>query len=89
MNLEKNLALRVDPIVYKFLAKIPRKDSERILFELENLAKNPFTGDVQKMKGEDSVWRRRVGAYRFFYEISKTQKIVHVFKLERRTTATY
>jgi len=41
------------------------------------------------MKGEENVWRRRIGAYRIFYKIRVSEKIILVFKLERRTSKTY
>ena len=53
MNLNKNWVLQVDPVVFNALKKIPRKDAERILFIIENLPLNPFSGDIQKMKGEE------------------------------------
>ena len=36
---------------------------------VEKLPLNPYAGDIKKMEGEEYVWRRRVGAYRIFYEI--------------------
>jgi len=81
--------LRIDPVVFKNLRKIPRKDIERILFIIKNLPSNPFTGNIQKMKGEKNVWRRRIGSYRIFYEILPDSNIIHVFRVERRTSKTY
>ncbi len=89
MNLEKSWALQIDPTIYKFLNKIPRKDSERILFVLEKLTQDPFLGDIEKMSGEINIWRKRIGAYRLFYEIHKNRRIIYIFKLERRTSTTY
>ena len=89
MNSNKNWVLQVDPVVFKALKKIPRKDAERILFIIENLPLNPFSGDIQKMKGEEDVWRRRVGNYRIFYELLFKQRIIHLYQVERRTSKTY
>lgn len=55
---------------------------------VRDLPTNPFTGDVEKMEAE-RVWRRRVGAYRIFYEIISTQKVIYVFNIKRRTSSTY
>jgi len=41
------------------------------------------------MKGEENVWRRRVGAYRIFYELISKEKTINVFRVERRTSKTY
>lgn len=81
--------MRIDPAVFKYLEKIPRDNAERILFIIKNLATNPYSGDIQKMKGEENVWRRRVGAYRIFYEIFSQEKIIQLFLVERRTSKTY
>lgn len=89
MNLSINWVLQIDNIVYKFLEKIPRKDAERILIAVNNLSNDPFFGDIKKMKGEENSWRRRIGAYRIFYEIIPREKTVYVFRTERRTSKTY
>lgn len=89
MNSNKNWVLQVDDAVYKFLSKIPRKNATRILSVIEDLPSNPFSGDIQKMKGEENVWRRRVGAYRIRYELIPKEKIIYVFLTERRTSSTY
>lgn len=89
MNSSRIWALQVDPVVYKFLNTIPRKDAERILFAIERLPLDPFMGDVQKMSGEDNVWRKRTGSYRIRFEIIKSERVIHVFRAERRTSTTY
>jgi len=53
------------------------------------LPSNPYRGDIEKMKGEENIWRRRIGAYRIFYEIIPKEKVIYVFRAERRTTKTY
>jgi len=81
--------LTVDPQVYKALKKIPQKDIKKVLAAIEALGANPYAGDIQKMAGEQSVWRRRVGEYRLFFEILVQEKVLHVFWVERRTAKTY
>lgn len=89
MNSNRNWVLRIDPAVYKFLGKIPRHDSERILSVINNLVLDSYTGDIKKMDGEINSWRKRTGAYRIFYEIIQHQKLIHVYDLERRGSKTY
>jgi len=89
MNLLKNWDLHVDPAVLKVLRKMPRRDTEVILEIIKVIPLNPFFGDIQKMKGEDNVWRRRVGSYRIFYKIKTAEKVILVFHLERRSSKTY
>ena len=89
MTLLKNWDLRVDPSVFKFLKRIPRRDAEAILLIIKALSADPYFGDIQKMKDEKNAWRRRVGSYRIFYRIKNTENIILVFHLERRTSKTY
>ena len=89
MNLKTTWDLQIEPKVSKTLKKIPQGDARRIIIAIEQLPNNPYGGDIQKMRGEKNVWRRRVGEYRIFYEIIPTESILHVFHVERRTSTTY
>lgn len=79
----------VDPAAVKQLLRLPGKDRTRMRSVLAEMGVNPFRGDIKKMKGEDSVWRRRVGAYRIKYELRTSEDIVYVFDIERRSSNTY
>lgn len=89
MGLSENWDLQIDPGVFKTLRKIPRHDAETLLVIIRLLPTDPYFGDVQKMKGEKGTWRRRVGAYRIFYKMKTAEKILLVFRVERRTSKTY
>lgn len=84
-----NWSVVIDPFVKKILKRIPQDDAKRITFVLRELVMNPYAGDIDKMEGEDSVWRRRIGSFRLFYEIHKDKNIIYVFNLKRRTSGTY
>lgn len=79
----------VDPSAQKQLLRFPRKDVKRIRLALHALENDPFSGDMQKMKGEDSVWRRRVGSYRIKYELHISTNIIYVYEIKRRGSNTY
>lgn len=89
MNSNDNWVLQIDPNVLKILKKFPHKDNERILKTIESLPEDPYSGDIQKMRGEQNVWRRRIGSYRIFFEIITKENVIHVFHAQRRTTTTY
>jgi len=89
MNSPRSWNLRVDPGVFKILKKMPRRDAEVVLNVIRLSPVNPFFGDIQKMRGGDNIWRRRVGSYRIFYKIMIAEKTILVFRLERRTSKTY
>ena len=85
MNWEIKVAKRVS----KEIKRIPVKDAKRLLFVLEQFAENPYKGDIEKIKGEDNIWRRRVGNYRILYQVISEQKYIEVFDIRKRTTTTY
>jgi len=89
MSLSASWDLQIDPGVFKVLKKMPYHDAEAVSGVIRLLPFGPYYGDIQKMKGEENVWRRRIGAYRIFYKIRVSEKIILVFKLERRTSKTY
>lgn len=62
MDSSKGWGLQIDPAVFKTLKRIPRRDAEVLLEVIRLLPTNPYFGDIQKMKGEDSAWRRRIGS---------------------------
>lgn len=73
----------------KTLKKISAKNAGAVLVVIQELSVDPFTGDLEKLKGELNAWRRRVGAYRIFYEIYTQTHSVYVYKIERRGSHTY
>ena len=89
MSLKENWELKVDESVKKTLKRFPKQDQVRISLVIGLLPRNLFFGDIQKMRGRDDVWRRRVGNYRLFYKIDLANRIIVVFDLERRTSSTY
>jgi len=89
MNLNKSWDLEIDPDFFKELKRVPKGYSKQVLEVVRILPENPFAGDIQKMKGEKNTWRRRVGAYRIFYDIFVEERVIRVFHIERRTSKTY
>ena len=81
--------LIIDSLVKKQLKRIPKNYAERISNVVGALVVNPYGGDIEKMEGEQDVWRRRVGDYRILYEINSVKKAIHVLDVRRRTSSTY
>ena len=79
----------VDSAARKYLKRIPREDAGRIIDALQELVVNPYTGDIEKMGGEEHVWRKRIGSYRMLYELYPAKRIVYVADIRRRTSKTY
>ena len=89
MKSNTNWLIRVSPKAYKALIRIPAKDRERIIVVIDALPDNWMAGDTQKMRGEENRWRRRVGAYRIFYELMSHDRVIAIVNIERRTSTTY
>jgi len=84
-----NWEVRIPKRVLKDIKRIPKKDAKRLLAILEEISRNPYWGDIKKIKGEENVWRRREGGYRILYEIHPSRKIIDIFRITRRSTTTY
>ena len=89
MNSAPVWTVLTDPQVHKQLRGIPKRDADRIVFAITGMAANPYAGDIARMQGEQDVWRRRVGSYRIFYEVSVQERLVQVYRVARRTSTTY
>ncbi|MDP3052356.1 MAG: type II toxin-antitoxin system RelE/ParE family toxin [bacterium] len=89
MDSKGSWVLKIDPDVYKDLSKFPKDHAKKILGIIEDLPSNPYFGDIEKIKGERHLWRRRIGSYRIFYDLYPDKNLIHVFWVERRTSKTY
>ena len=81
--------VRVAKSARKQLATLPVKDHERIVAALGGMADDPFSGDIVKLEGEGSRWRRRVGNYRIIFSVGIATRTVDVSAISRRTSSTY
>lgn len=84
-----NWTVIIDPPARKQLKKIPASDAKRISEVINELAVDPFSGDIEKMENYDDSWRRRSGNYRIFYWLYTKTKIIYIFSIKRRTSTTY
>lgn len=76
------------PKVAKVVKKFPKQDREYIGAAVAEMRLNPYVGDFSKLEG-DNVWRRRVGAYRIFFEVDQIARTIIIFHIERRGSNTY
>ena len=84
-----NWGLHLTKKVRKAIRRFPLADQKHISKTMREISQNPFSGDIGKIEGEENTWRRRIGAYRIFYEVIVPDKIILVFRVERRTSSTY
>jgi len=50
---------------------------------------DPFSGDIVRLKGQPTAWRRRVGNYRIIYDLHLEERLIVVSGILRRTSTTY
>ncbi len=81
--------LRILRRAEKSLAKLPTKDQRLILEVLDEMRTDPFTGDIARLRGQRSTWRRRVGSYRLFFDVDPFLIVIDVVAIVRRTSTTY
>jgi len=84
-----NWDVKIAKKVQKQIKSFPKKDTNRTITFLEQIAGNPYQGDIEKIEGEKNIWRRRVGSYRILYEIFSKQRFIYVLNIQRRTSITY
>ena len=70
----------------KFLDKIERSNSDRIIEKLKGLSEVPHPSDSKFITIHDgeSVFRIRIGDYRALYKIKEDEKIVLITKIDKR-----
>jgi len=70
----------------RFLKKLDKHISERIVIKLETLGENPFPSDskfIGRDRGE-KVFRVRIGDYRALYIVDENKEIILVTKIDKR-----
>ena len=68
----------------KSLAQLPRREQQRIRAAIDLLADEPRPPGCVALKGEDRVYRVRVGDYRIVYEVHDDRLVVLVVRLGHR-----
>jgi mRNA-degrading endonuclease RelE of RelBE toxin-antitoxin system len=53
------------------------------------MQEDPFHGDIKRLGGQPSAWRRRVGNYRIIYDLHAGTQLIVVAGILRRTSTTY
>jgi mRNA interferase RelE/StbE len=73
----------------KQLDKLQSEDRARLIAALHQMCSDPYTGDIQRLKGHRFAWRRRVGNYRILYDLNPEIRLILIARIERRSTTTY
>jgi mRNA interferase RelE/StbE len=73
----------------KELEAVPQRDRVHILKALRGMREDPFVGDVARLHGLSTAWRRRVGNWRILYDLHLDRQLIVVAAIRRRTSTTY
>jgi len=73
----------------KDFRKLPVNDQRRVKAALIAMQAEPSSGDIQRLRGQPTAWRRRVGNYRIIYDLYTEQGLIVVSGILRRTSTTY
>jgi len=73
----------------KEFRKLPSKDQARVRAALLAMQQDPFQGDIKRLQGPPTAWRRRVGSYRIVYDLYFDQRLIVVAGILRRSSTTY
>ncbi len=80
----KTYSVLVDGRAQKEIANLEKDAQRRIVTKIESLAKNPRPNGVDKLEGNDELYRVRVGDYRIIYQIRDRELIVLVVRVGHR-----
>ncbi len=89
MNLNRNWHIIIADSAKKNLRHLPQNDVTLVEKAIDQMALNPFGGDIVKLGGEENAWRRRVGNYRIIFETVSDKNIIYIYQIKRRTSKTY
>ena len=78
-----NYNIQIKPSAKKELEKLPKKDLQKIVLKIQDLAREPRPAGCEKLSGE-AKYRIRQGNYRIVYSIADNELIIYVVKIGHR-----
>ena len=76
--------LEITASAERALARLPKADKVRVALAIAGLAAVPRPGGCRKLKGQEDIYRIRVGMYRVVYAIDDRRIVIVVLKLGHR-----
>ncbi|MBI3698197.1 MAG: type II toxin-antitoxin system RelE/ParE family toxin [Acidobacteria bacterium] len=75
----------------KDLRDLPRNIQRRVARVLNQMATDPFQGDVKALRGDEwqGVFRHRIGSYRILFTADQQKQTVSVVRILIRSKETY
>ena len=76
--------VRIKKSAAKEIEDLPKKDRQRVVEKIQNLAEDPRPFGVEKLAGSDIKLRIRQGDYRIVYEIDDKERVVVIARVGHR-----
>jgi mRNA interferase RelE/StbE len=68
----------------KDLRKLPPREVQRIVAEVESLGEEPFPHGSEKLAGSQHAYRIRLGDYRVVYQVFTDSRVVTIERVRHR-----
>ena len=79
-----NYKIKISRESKKFLKKLPAPTQKRILKKIIPLEKNPYPSESKQLKGEDTLYRIRIGQFRVIYSVESHILTISIIKIAHR-----
>ena len=79
-----NYSIEVSATAEKQLRKLPQKDQISVLKRIQELSREPRPNRSRKLRGQDNIFRVRVGNYRILYSIENKHLTIIILKVGHR-----
>jgi mRNA interferase RelE/StbE len=71
------------------LERVPRADQARLVEAFQAMRRDPFAGDIARLTNQPANFRRRMGAWRIFFDLDPAARRIEILAIMRRTSTTY
>jgi mRNA interferase RelE/StbE len=78
-----NFSVKIKSSAAKELEQLPKKDLQRVVARIRQLAVQPRPHGSEKLSGQER-YRARQGNYRVVYEVSDDDRVVTIVKIGHR-----
>ena len=76
--------IEVSSTAEKQLRKLSQKDQINVLKRIQELSREPRPNHSRKLRGQDNIYRVRVGNYRILYSIENRHLTIIILKVGHR-----
>jgi mRNA interferase RelE/StbE len=82
-----NFRVELGSKAFHELSRLDKINKTGVLKKIKSLEETPFPVGSIKMEGEENVFRLRSGDMRILYKLLKSEKVILIFKIEKRGKA--